>query len=153
MPVLKPLALDLGTESLGWACDTHSGFVDSIFIASRRTLGRTERHSLMCMRLSNWLADCIQHYQPNVVVIEQPFFSRRTPDAGIVLNRLFGAALAVTALRGLPADDAPISLWQRWAKRELGWTKIIGDDANDARGILAWWLAERGPFCDWSEAA
>lgn len=136
---IRPLAIDLGTAAWGWAMPEASG--------QRFASWSPKDPNQLADAIAGfglWLADTITTRKPTLVVFERPFFIPQAPMAGIGLYQALGHGKAICRLRELLVDEVPPTSWQKHAKPR-GWVKIKGNDENDARAILAWWLDIRAP--------
>lgn len=132
------LAIDPSSKAVGWAVRELGGISSGAWnVGLSRSTG-DERHRELCGRASFWLADMITEYGPEVLVIESGIV-RRSSDR--CLERLRGALFAVAWTREVATVCVQPRTWQSWADKNL--PLFVKSDEADARGILAWFLANR----------
>lgn len=131
------LAVDPG-KRCGWACsDGTGGAVDHERPADRK-LAATPRHMLLAHRYRRWLSGLVTWTRPAVLVLERQQMGR---GGGEVTLGLRMVALELAHGERLATAEIWPGQWQGWARRELGWAKRRDGDEDDARAMLAWWLA------------
>lgn len=127
---LVVLAIDLGSRS-GWATPTASGAVD--FRGSDYEIA-LDRHAALFDRFSLWLSDMIDQHQPAVVVLEKnPALGRLIRNAAPTLLGLRAIAAVVAYRREILLDELP----------SAGRRSPDKSDENDAKALLARWMATR----------
>lgn len=139
------LAIDLGTKSLGWAawCSVQNRLI----VGEEKRLapgGRGQdvnRWRKMARDTREWMHNMLKVWRPDLIVIERPYIGQFNKETGVVL---FVQMVAVAEASGeMMVDPVIPPTWQAWAKKNIGWAKKKGDDANDAAAIWHWWKAQR----------
>lgn len=141
--VVNPLAIDLGTAGVGWACADTKGRAD---VTPHRhfKMQETDRWAFMADGLVRVFTNLVEAHEPDCIVIERPWIHPKFPRPGMVLHVMLGALLVPCRRRGFLTDLVEPAVWQSWAKPR-GWTKQEGKDDEDAFWLRSWWLTARAP--------
>lgn len=154
---MKILGIDPGTKVMGYGLiesdDDDMALIDfgAIHTPERSPIG--ERLSY----LYNELLEIIQRHQPDVVVVEQPFFAKNARSA-LAIGRAQAVALLAAAGKGIPTYEyTPAQVKQRVAnygasskeqiqemvRLQLGLSQVPQpDDAADALAVAICHLRE-----------
>ena len=109
---MRVLGIDCGTEFTGYGVvDTHPGSSQLLHIAAG-TVRLNKKHTTpqRLMQIFAELTAQIELYQPDVIAVEEVFFSANAKSA-LKLGQVRGVALLAAALTGKPvAEYAPLSI-------------------------------------------
>ncbi len=154
---MKVLGIDPGTLVMGYGVieskDDEIALVDCGALISPKRSPISERLSY----LYNELQGIIQHHQPDVVVVEQPFVAKNARSA-LAIGRAQAVALLAAANRGIPTFEyTPAQIKQRVAnygasskeqiqemvRLQLGLSEVPQpNDAADALAVAICHLSE-----------
>lgn len=144
---MKILALDLGS-SCGWAIAEPGRLAAAgmwAFPETRQGEALIDRHGRLGDLFADWLPRLIREHRPEFVVMEKVLAHKTGAASRELLLGMRMLTLTVCTRWQLMVEEAHLSTWQAWARRHHGWTKIKGNDANDAQAIAAWWFVVRLP--------